>query len=63
MDQVIFTYLGVQKALNFITITYNALKIAGCAQISFTTATGMGTAAMKAQALAAREANYSGGFE
>jgi hypothetical protein len=57
---VIFTYLGVQKALNFITITYNALKIAGvAAQISFTTATGIGTVAMKAQALAAREATIA----
>ena len=57
---VIITFLGVQKALNFITLTYNALKVAGtAAQISFTTATGIGTVAMKAQALAAREATIA----
>jgi hypothetical protein len=54
---VIVAFLAVQKLLNFITLTYNALKVAGvAAQISFTTATGIGTAAMKAQALAAQEA-------
>src|SRR5690606_24711570 len=48
---VLLTFLAVQKAVNFITVTYNALKVAGvAAQISFTTATGLGTAAMKAQA-------------
>jgi hypothetical protein len=43
------------KLLNFLSLTYNAIKVAGvAAQISFTTATGLGTAAMKAQALAAQ---------
>ena len=54
---VVVAFIGVQKLLNFISLTYNAIKVAGvAAQISFTTATGLGTAAMKAQALAAREA-------
>ena len=57
---VIISFLAVQKALNFVTVTYNALKIAGtAAQISFTAATGLGTASMKAQALAAREATVA----
>lgn len=57
---VLVTFLGIQKLVNFLTITYNALKVAGvAAQISFTTATGLGTAAMKAQALAAREATVA----
>lgn len=57
---VIITFLAIQKSLNFITVTYNALKIAGtAAQISFTTATGLGTVAMKAQAQAAREATIA----
>ncbi|GIZ08379.1 hypothetical protein [Flavobacterium sp. UMI-01] len=57
---VVLTFLGVQKLVNFAIITYNALKVAGtAAQISFTTATGIGTAAMKAQALAAQEATAS----
>jgi hypothetical protein len=41
--------------LPILSLTYNAIKVAGvAAQISFTTATGLGTAAMKAQALAAQ---------
>lgn len=57
---VLLTYLAVQKAVNLITAVYTALKVAGtAAQISFTTATGIGTAAMKAQALAAQEAAAS----
>lgn len=57
---ILFTFLGIQKLVNFATITYNALKVAGtAAQISFTTATGLGTAAMKAQALAAKEATVA----
>lgn len=57
---ILLAFLGVQKAVNFITVTYNALKVAGvAAQISFTAATGLGTAAMKAQALAAREATVA----
>lgn len=57
---ILVTFLGVQKLVNFFTVTYNALKVAGiAAQISFTTATGLGTAAMKAQALAAREATVA----
>jgi hypothetical protein len=46
--------------LNFITITYNAIKVAGLQlKYHFTTATGIGTAAMKAQALAAKEATIA----
>jgi hypothetical protein len=59
---VLVAFLAVQKAVNFITLAYNALKIAGvAAQISFTTATGIGTASMKAQALAAEEAAIAQG--
>jgi hypothetical protein len=57
---VIVTFLAIQKLLNFLSLTYNAIKVAGvAAQISFTTATGLGTAAMKAQALAAQEATLA----
>ncbi|OCB77949.1 hypothetical protein [Flavobacterium crassostreae] len=57
---VIVTFLAIQKLLNFLSLTYNAIKVAGvAAQISFTTATGLGTAAMKAQALAAQEATVA----
>lgn len=57
---ILITYLAVQKAVTFATGVYTALKVAGtAAQISFTTATGIGTVAMKAQALAAQEAAAS----
>ena len=57
---VLLTFLAVQKAVTFATGVYTALKVAGtAAQISFTTATGLGTVAMKAQALAAQEAAAS----
>lgn len=57
---VILATVGVYKTINFLSAAYNALKVAGiAAQISFTTATGFGTAAMKAQAVAAREATVA----
>jgi hypothetical protein len=57
---VLLTFLAVQKAVSFATGVWTALKVAGtAAQISFTTATGIGTAAMKAQALAAQQAAAS----
>jgi TP901 family phage tail tape measure protein len=57
VGSVFLTYLATMKAVNFTISVYKALQEAStAAQIAFTTYTGLGTAAMKAQALAAEEA-------
>ena len=54
---VLFTYLGIVKAVNFIMATSAALQTAWtAAQIRFALATGVGTQSILAQAAAARSA-------
>jgi len=54
---VLFTYLGIVKAVNFIMATSAALQTAWtAAQIRFALATGVGTQSILAQAAAARAA-------
>jgi hypothetical protein len=54
---VLFTYLGVVKAVNFVMAASTALQVAWTAgQIRFALATGIGTESILAQAAAARAA-------
>lgn len=57
LGSIWLTYLITTRAVNFVMNAYRAIQVAAtAAQIAFTTATGIGTVAMKAQAEAAREA-------